>query len=308
MQQNHPLPHLSGWHRALWLALLVAASVAFTLGLACAVPFAGLGAAAAMTPAAARRAASHRRGVARQPGRRLCLPLLSHDCRHIRLGRRARHRRHTHHLGRAGTASRGSQHAALPLSRSRALPVPSSSMKARSIWSRQRGSAEPRISRRQSWRTFLPSMPPPSPGFWRCIRFGMAIGLTAKPASPTSCDRMARLTRTNAHQTETPLWLHGRPATQLFYSQRHRLAARRDLRDFAVSARAMLRSNPPGDCFQGPIADSCRTSHQVQDVPQADMVRRPQGRIRSPSHVCDWLTVITHKDETSGQPRTYWND
>jgi hypothetical protein len=33
----------------LWLALLVAASVAFTLGFACAVPFAALGAAAAMT-------------------------------------------------------------------------------------------------------------------------------------------------------------------------------------------------------------------------------------------------------------------
>jgi len=34
---------------ALWLALLVAASVAFTLGFACAMPYAGLGAAAAAT-------------------------------------------------------------------------------------------------------------------------------------------------------------------------------------------------------------------------------------------------------------------
>jgi hypothetical protein len=39
----------SGWRPALWLALLVAASVAFTLGLACAMPFAAIGAAAAMT-------------------------------------------------------------------------------------------------------------------------------------------------------------------------------------------------------------------------------------------------------------------
>jgi hypothetical protein len=39
----------SGWRPALWLALLVAASVAFTFGLACAMPFAAIGAAAAMT-------------------------------------------------------------------------------------------------------------------------------------------------------------------------------------------------------------------------------------------------------------------
>src|ERR1700728_2187918 len=42
----HPV---SGGRRALWLALLVAASVAFTLGLACAMPFAALGAAIALT-------------------------------------------------------------------------------------------------------------------------------------------------------------------------------------------------------------------------------------------------------------------
>lgn len=35
--------------QALWLAILVAASVAFTLGLACAMPFAALGSAAALT-------------------------------------------------------------------------------------------------------------------------------------------------------------------------------------------------------------------------------------------------------------------
>lgn len=38
-----------GWRHALWLALLVAASVAFSLSLACAMPFAALGAAAALT-------------------------------------------------------------------------------------------------------------------------------------------------------------------------------------------------------------------------------------------------------------------
>jgi hypothetical protein len=39
----------AGWRRALWLALLLAASVGFTLGLACALPFAALGAGAALT-------------------------------------------------------------------------------------------------------------------------------------------------------------------------------------------------------------------------------------------------------------------
>ena len=48
MQQNLVSP-LSGPRRASWLALLVAVSVAFTLGFACAVPFAGLGVAAALT-------------------------------------------------------------------------------------------------------------------------------------------------------------------------------------------------------------------------------------------------------------------
>jgi hypothetical protein len=38
-----------GLRHALWLALLVAASVVFTLGFACALPFAAFGAAAAMT-------------------------------------------------------------------------------------------------------------------------------------------------------------------------------------------------------------------------------------------------------------------
>jgi hypothetical protein len=37
------------WRITLWLALLVAASVAFTFGFACAVPFAAFGAAAALT-------------------------------------------------------------------------------------------------------------------------------------------------------------------------------------------------------------------------------------------------------------------
>jgi hypothetical protein len=38
-----------GWRRALWLGLLVAATAVFSFGLSCACPFAGLGAAAAMT-------------------------------------------------------------------------------------------------------------------------------------------------------------------------------------------------------------------------------------------------------------------
>jgi hypothetical protein len=39
----------TAWRHALWLALLVAASVAFSLGFACAVPFAAFGAVAALT-------------------------------------------------------------------------------------------------------------------------------------------------------------------------------------------------------------------------------------------------------------------
>jgi hypothetical protein len=47
--QPRDCSRISGWRPALWLALLVVAAVAFTLGLACAMPFAGLGAAAALT-------------------------------------------------------------------------------------------------------------------------------------------------------------------------------------------------------------------------------------------------------------------
>lgn len=39
----------AGWRHHLWLALLIGASVAFTLGFACAVPFAAFGGIAAMT-------------------------------------------------------------------------------------------------------------------------------------------------------------------------------------------------------------------------------------------------------------------
>jgi len=39
----------AGWRHHLWMALLVLASLAFTLGFACAVPFAAFGAVAAMT-------------------------------------------------------------------------------------------------------------------------------------------------------------------------------------------------------------------------------------------------------------------
>jgi hypothetical protein len=47
---QHQLSSMStGWRHPLWLALLVAASVAFSLGFACAVPLAAFGAAAALT-------------------------------------------------------------------------------------------------------------------------------------------------------------------------------------------------------------------------------------------------------------------
>src|SRR5215470_851248 len=38
-----------GWRRPTWIALLVAASIAFSLGFACATPFAAFAAAAALT-------------------------------------------------------------------------------------------------------------------------------------------------------------------------------------------------------------------------------------------------------------------
>ena len=47
MQRNSPSPH-AGWRRLLWLALLVGASIGFSLGLACALPFAAFAAAAAL--------------------------------------------------------------------------------------------------------------------------------------------------------------------------------------------------------------------------------------------------------------------
>ena len=49
MQYLNSASAQSGWRHWLWLALLVAASLAFTLGFACAVPFAAFGAIAALT-------------------------------------------------------------------------------------------------------------------------------------------------------------------------------------------------------------------------------------------------------------------
>jgi hypothetical protein len=49
MMQETSDPYLRDWRRPFWLALLVAASVAFTLGFACAVPFAAVCAVAACT-------------------------------------------------------------------------------------------------------------------------------------------------------------------------------------------------------------------------------------------------------------------
>lgn len=47
--QAQELSTATAWRHALWLALLVAASVAFSFGFACAVPLAAFGAAAAVT-------------------------------------------------------------------------------------------------------------------------------------------------------------------------------------------------------------------------------------------------------------------
>lgn len=49
MQHRQSIFRHPGWRHALWLALLVAASVAFSLAFACAVPFAAFGAVAALT-------------------------------------------------------------------------------------------------------------------------------------------------------------------------------------------------------------------------------------------------------------------
>ncbi|MBV9521335.1 MAG: hypothetical protein JO010_00995 [Alphaproteobacteria bacterium] len=49
MQQEQASSVPSGWRRQLWLALLVASSIAFSLGFACAVPFAAFGTVLALT-------------------------------------------------------------------------------------------------------------------------------------------------------------------------------------------------------------------------------------------------------------------
>src|SRR5271156_2947543 len=47
--QEHDAAALTGWRHHLWLALLVCASVAFSLSFACATPFAAFSTAAALT-------------------------------------------------------------------------------------------------------------------------------------------------------------------------------------------------------------------------------------------------------------------
>lgn len=49
MEQQHPVSTPIPWRHLLWLTLLVAASVAFSLGFACAVPLAAFAAAVALT-------------------------------------------------------------------------------------------------------------------------------------------------------------------------------------------------------------------------------------------------------------------
>jgi hypothetical protein len=50
MRQQHSPSASAGWRHLFWLALLVGASIAFSLGFACAIPFAAFAAAAALTP------------------------------------------------------------------------------------------------------------------------------------------------------------------------------------------------------------------------------------------------------------------
>jgi hypothetical protein len=49
MLQQHSPSSLAGWRHLLWFALLVGASIGFSLGFACAIPFAAFAAAAALT-------------------------------------------------------------------------------------------------------------------------------------------------------------------------------------------------------------------------------------------------------------------
>jgi hypothetical protein len=49
MQQQHSPSPPAGWRHLLWVALLLGASIAFSLGFACAIPFAAFAAAAALT-------------------------------------------------------------------------------------------------------------------------------------------------------------------------------------------------------------------------------------------------------------------
>ena len=49
MEQQHSVSTPIAWRHLIWLTLLVAASVAFSLGFACAVPLAAFAAAAALT-------------------------------------------------------------------------------------------------------------------------------------------------------------------------------------------------------------------------------------------------------------------
>jgi hypothetical protein len=49
MRQQNWSSASGNWRRLVWFGLLISASVAFSLGLACATPFAAFGAAAALT-------------------------------------------------------------------------------------------------------------------------------------------------------------------------------------------------------------------------------------------------------------------
>jgi hypothetical protein len=74
-----------GWRHLVWLSLLISASVAFSLSLACATPFAAFAAAAALT-FSRRRIGAGDVNMGREAARRLHRAPLSVDGEHFCLG------------------------------------------------------------------------------------------------------------------------------------------------------------------------------------------------------------------------------
>jgi hypothetical protein len=78
-----------GWRHLLWLALLVSASVAFSLGLACATPLAAFGAVCGADFVAPGCVISDPLGMAGEPARRFHGAQLSLDGKYVCMGRSA---------------------------------------------------------------------------------------------------------------------------------------------------------------------------------------------------------------------------